>query len=420
MPDPLFRREVLQSRRRQWLGEVVLDQPTSLRTFSALSLAAALAVGLLLAFGEYTQRIRVSGRLVPTQGMSTLTAPAAGVLERVPVMEGQRVRTGDVLAELAYPRALRDDVDALGATARSLELRREALLELTASQRRRLRQEAAALSEQAALAASESGRLAAELETRRAQLALAGQLLERHRLLRERQYVSELQFQQQVAQALEARALVQSLERQWAAANRQQAQLAQAGRDIPEQLAQLEAQQARDLAALAQEGIELESRAGQVMRAPSGGFVGTLLVHAGQAVQAGQPLMSLLPLEGRLEAHLAVPSRAMGFLKSGDRVLLRYPAYPYQKFGHHGGRVLRISGVAMAPPGAGDAEPVYRVVVALDRQTVPAYGRFEPLRPGAELEADVLGQRRRLWQWVLEPIYSVAGRVQQDGAKGGG
>ena len=148
------------------------------------------------------------------------------------------------------------------------------------------------------------------------------------------------------------------------------------------------------------------------------GVVATQLVKAGQAVQAGQPLLSLLPGDGGLEAELLVPSRAIAFIEPGDRVLLRYQAYPYQKFGHQHGTVERISRSALGAAEAGGSigngpqgEPLYRVTVALAAQAVTAYGRPEPLKPGMLLDADILGERRRLIEWVFEPLYSLKGRV---------
>jgi membrane fusion protein len=409
MSGRLFRDEVIQARQRQWLGEVVLGQPPSLRLLSGCVLLAALAVGGLLAFGEFTQRTRVAGQLVPSQGLGMLTAPAAGILAQVPVEEGQRVIAGDTLAVLEMPRALRGRPDAGEAVELGIARRRRSALDHFESQRRRLAQDADSFASQQALAGGEIERLLAELDTRRQQQVLAEQSLARHQGLLEHQYITQLQLQQQAAQALEARAAVQSLERQTQAARRQLAQLAQARAAIPEQLAQLAATHSRELAALDQELAETLARGEQVLRAPVTGVVGALVVHAGQPVQAGQPLLALLPAGSVLEAHLAVPSRAIGFLHPGDRVQLRYAAFPYQKFGHQGGRVLRISRSAMASADAG-GEPQYRVVVALDHQSVRAYGRDEALRPGAALEADLLGQRRKLWEWVLEPLYTLGGR----------
>ena len=55
------------------------------------------------------------------------------------------------------------------------------------------------------------------------------------------------------------------------------------------------------------------------------------------------------------------------------------------------------------------AEPVYRITVVLASQTVPAYGGQAPLQPGMTLEADVALERRRLFEWVLDPLYAVTG-----------
>jgi membrane fusion protein len=54
---------------------------------------------------------------------------------------------------------------------------------------------------------------------------------------------------------------------------------------------------------------------------------------------------------------------------------------------------------------------MYRVVVEIESEHMRAYGRDEPLRPGMVLEADVLLERRRLIEWVLEPLYAAAGKV---------
>lgn len=99
-------------------------------------------------------------------------------------------------------------------------------------------------------------------------------------------------------------------------------------------------------------------------------------------------------------------------------VMLRYQAYPYQKFGQHRGRVRDVSSTAMRPEelpllitGASSSEPLYRIRVSLDQQTVQAYGMAQPLKSGMALDASILLERRKLYEWVLEPLYSITGRV---------
>lgn len=54
---------------------------------------------------------------------------------------------------------------------------------------------------------------------------------------------------------------------------------------------------------------------------------------------------------------------------------------------------------------------VYRITVDLPRQYITAYGRHENLKPGMLLDADIMGEKRRLIEWLVEPLYSVAGKV---------
>jgi len=54
----------------------------------------------------------------------------------------------------------------------------------------------------------------------------------------------------------------------------------------------------------------------------------------------------------------------------------------------------------------------YRITVELMRQTVTAYGEQVPLQPGMQLEADVTLETRRLYEWVLEPLYTITGKWQ--------
>ena len=418
MDESLFRQQVLESRQSRWLGGIVLGQPLGPWLLTGVSLLAASLVVALLVLGEYTRRTRVTGQLVPTLGVASVAAPGAGTLAQVRVQEGQRVLAGDVLAVVATPRSTLATGDTALALQSAIAQRQDSVVDSYASQREQLKAQRDGLGARIGAVAAEQRQVQLQLATRRQQQALAEQTLARFRGLREKQYVTDLQLQQQQTLALEHLGEMQALERQALALAGQRQELEQARRELPARLAALDAAEQRDRATLSQESVEASSRAEAVIRSPVSGTVSTLLGQAGQAVQAGQPVLSLLPAASALEAHLLVPSRAVGFVAPGDPVLLRYQAFPYQKFGQHGGRVLRVSRSALSTGeldslvGGGQAgEPYYRIVVALDRPTVRAFGRDEPLRPGMRLEADLLGERRRLWEWAIEPLYALSGSL---------
>ena len=56
-------------------------------------------------------------------------------------------------------------------------------------------------------------------------------------------------------------------------------------------------------------------------------------------------------------------------------------------------------------------EPVYRVDVKLDAQNVVSGTQTLPLRPGMSVNADILQEKRKVWEWVFEPVLSLKQRM---------
>jgi membrane fusion protein len=410
MSQELFRREVFSARANAWLGSIALNQPLRLWVLSAAALAAALVVALYLVCGTYTRRSTVAGQLVPTLGLATVQAPMAGVLSELRVQEGAQVAAGQVLAVITVPHIEM----AGGAPAvdleESLRSRRQSLESAQQGQLRALAATGAGLAAQLAAARDELGHVRSAIATRERQVELGAATLARLRGLQAHHYVSERDISQQESVVLDQTGALQELQRQASASERTILQLQQALDELPGQRRAVTANAERDLEALAQEQLQMRAPGMFVIAAPVAGVVAAQLLKAGQSVQTGQSLLTLLPGDGQLQAELLVPSRAIGFVANGDRVLLRYQAFPWQKFGHQLGHVAGISRSALLASEPG-AQPLYRVIVSLAHQTVTAHGRAELLKPGMALDADILGETRRLIEWLFEPLYSLKQKV---------
>jgi membrane fusion protein len=327
------------------------------------------------------------------------------------------VAAGEALLRLVDARATPEGGPVGSATA-ALAARRIAQV-----RRQRDETRAASRAEQAAIAGRIAGleaellQLDGEVEAVAARESLSRRSLARLDELGRRGFASPAQRQQKEEEALDLRSRRHSIARARLALERESAALrAEAAEAHSRSLAQLSALDAQ-VAALDQERIERRAQAEALVNAPAAGTVAAILVEPGQVVASGATLLTLLPEGSPLQAHLFAPSRAVGFIRAGQEVLLRYPAFPFQKFGSHRARVLSVSRTAIAPaelgfaPADGSREPLYRVKVALEAQTVAAYGRAEPLQAGMQVEADVLLDRRRLIEWVFEPVFSLAGRA---------
>lgn len=417
----LFRREALAARAAPAFGATLLAPPLSFTAWSAIATLLALAAVAFLVFGEYTRRSRIAGITVPASGLVKLVPPQPGVVVERHADEGQRVRAGDVLFVLTAERL----ADAAGAVAgmhativEQLTRRRDSL-ELEAARAARLvAQQLGAAGRRLDALQAELAVLDAELATQAARIASTHAQLRRFEELHRRGFTSELAVAQKRDEWLEQTARRHALERTRLAALRDAEALADERRQLPLRGAQQQAEFRRAIAALAQDIAAAEAQRRIVVVAPHDGVVTAILAEPGQAVST-QPLATLLPRESVLQAHLFAPSRAAGFVAPGQPVRIRYAAFPYQKFGQHAGRVVSVSRAALAPgelppqlaPLTRQGEALYRIAVSLDAQHVVAYGRPQPLVAGMQLEADVLQDRRRLVEWVFEPLLGLRGTL---------
>ena len=122
------------------------------------------------------------------------------------------------------------------------------------------------------------------------------------------------------------------------------------------------------------------------------------------------------PADSGLEAELLVPESLLASIPVGSEVLLRYPAYPHQHYGQYHGRIV---GISRQPVQAGTAstsaertQSHYRATVALEHQRVRDDLDVErDLRPGLGVEADIVLEKHRLYEWLLQPFARLRERI---------
>jgi membrane fusion protein len=416
----LFRKEVLEARRDALFGPVILRPPLSFTVWCVIAAVLSAAVVALLVFGQYTKRTRISGITVPSAGVMKLTTPQAGIVVERNVDEGQRVQAGQVLFVVWSERMTEATGRSTGAHTAILEQleKRRALL---AGERERrahlLDEQATATSDRLSTLQLEAAQLKKELATQAAREASAAEHLARYEQLARQDFVSPLVARQRRDELLEQTARRQAIERSAIANRREIGSVIAELKQLPLRVEQQQAEMERELAALEQDIVNAEIARKVFVTAPQDGVVTAIAAQPGQYV-GPQPLATLLPVAGAMEAHLFAPSRAVGFVVPGQTVRVRYAAYPFQKFGQHEGEVVQVSRAALSPGElppqlalATPPEPLYRITVRLASQQVLAYGKAQPLAAGMQLEADILQDRRRLVEWVFEPLIALGGKL---------
>ncbi len=420
MTKDLFRAEVREARKSDWLGATHLPGVRLGWPVSILAAALVLAVVIALFFGGYARKERVPGQLVPAGGLLNVTATASGVITRRLVREGELVHAGQPLMELS-PDIDVVDSQAAGAVAEriavELDRRQDRLREDLDNLEAGRRQQEAALRRQILGLKRQLESIEAELVVRHQQAESSERMLERIRPLWDQRTLSDVQAQQYEDQALNARAALEVATRNRLDIEHGLADAQLQLEELPLTLAARRSDIEGALADIEQTRVRNMAQRAILLKAPGAGVVSGLAIEQGQAVVERQRLLSLVPEGARLQGELWAPTHAIGLVEVGDLVAIRYHAFPHQKFGHQRGRVVEIGGSPLSPDevrsrsGLDPGQPAFRILVELDRQRIAAGTGEHALRAGMSLDADLIQEYRRLYEWLIAPMGDVLRRT---------
>ena len=415
MPRQLFRQEAIDAQREKFLGEATIARPVPYWVFTLLAAGTALLLISVAVWGQYQRRERVEGYLALDTGAARVLIPDAGRVTELMVREGDEVKAGDALARISLDRSTSGGGSTSEAVAQEMQSRR-AILEKEQAQWRDLgEQQVQQARRRVKDLQNELAQIEQEMRLQETRVKSTREQAERFRRLAGEKFVSDVASKQKQDEVTDQEIKLQALRRQrsqverdLSAAKADEPQLELRTRTQVEQLS-------RQISELKEGLSQVEARRETLIRAPMAGVVTNVAVNRGQSIAADAPLATVLPKGSGLHVELLVPTRAIGFVTDGQEVVLRYEAFPYERFGQYRG-VIREIGRNVWTPGERVGpltarEPVYRVDVALDKQTVAALGQEFPLRPGMLVNADLLLEKRTLLEWIFEPVLRLKGRL---------
>ena len=408
METRLFRQEVIDAGRERLTGTVVAATPPGSRLYTLLLAAAAAALFLLLVFGQYASKVPVRGTVAHAGGIARVYSPAVAEVREIHVAEGESVAAGAPLVTVSMTQGRGGGSE--GVAGQLAELARQ---EAELARQQGLASslglaETAALEQQKASLAATIASLERQVSLGTGQIALAEADTGRTARLAKEGAGTQRQVEESrgalLARRLELESVTERLIAQREALRAIDGQVA--ARRISAFQSQSEIAARR--AALAEQRAALSRQDRLVLTAPIAGTVGDIAARVGLRAQADASLVTVVPRGSRLEVQLWAPSRAIGFVQPGQEVRLLFDAFPYQKYGAGRGTVTAVASVPTEPtaldPGLGITEPVFRIRVALDGRGLSGAAADRPLRAGMTLGANLLLERRSLWEVFLDPV----------------
>ncbi len=411
----LFRTEVSDKKRDEnFFGDVVLIRPVSFSIYTSLFVLFIISLGLFLFFGKYASKETVLGVVSPQSGLVKVYAPQRGIVLSRHVSEGDNIQKGDIIYNVTTERHLGggQEVQAFVAeeTEKSIQIIERQIEEQTKLSKLRTTD----LQNQLKYTRQEINSIKKEIVLHEERVILYGKDVVRLEKISDKKFIPKTEYNKSYQIHLDSQVALEQLRRSLTTNQNRKLQFTTELKKIPVELAQNILSYEKSLSELRQRLAEIRSNQSYTVIAPASGRVTSLIYKQGDTIKPESPLLTILPSNIDLKAILYVPTRASGFLETGQEVKIKFDAFPYQKFGLYGGVVDQISKNIMIP---GEVllpvdvkEPVYKIYVTLNKQTVTAFGREQHLQVGMLLQGDIVRHRSRIIDWVLEPLYSLKGR----------
>lgn len=405
----LFRPEAMRSQDRLH-GEVSLVPPVSWQMLGIFLFVSVAAAGIFLSVATYSKSTTVRGDIQTDLGILRAAPTRTGIVEEVLVRDGQTVARGQPLVRISVSTT--EEGASIEQRRRDALDRRAAALDgqepsIVSDHRARI----AALQAQIDGGEAEISSISEQISQQIDMVRGAEQDLEKIRGIAERGFISGNDIRQREDKASQRRQDLARL-RQDLATRRSQIAVARADMSKAQSELDIRLQGLRsERASVDQDAADAGSARSYVIAAGAAGLVTGVTAHKGDPVEAGRPLLSVIPAGSRMQAVLEVPTGAAGFIERGQEVRISVDAFPYQTYGTVLGRVASVSEAAVPVTGVeGRPEDAFLVRADLSRARVDAYGRSRDLRPGMTISARITTRRRSLIGLLFDPLYAVSRR----------
>jgi hemolysin D len=119
--------------------------------------------------------------------------------------------------------------------------------------------------------------------------------------------------------------------------------------------------------------------------------------------ESQEPLFTLVPLRGALEAEVEIDSKDIGFIQPGDTVRLKLEAYPFMRHGTMTGTIKTISeGSFVAGVNGESRSPYFKAKITLTDTVLRDVPKSFRLVPGMTLGGDVVVGHRTILSYLVE------------------
>ena len=411
----LFRQEAIDNLKTRWLGQALLtgNYPTWIVILSTCIFITIFFIVVI--FCDYTRRVNVYGEVTSIPRAVNIFSSGQGFIIHNWKQVGDNVKKGDYIYKIDVSRvttsgnvsesiiqATQEQTHLIEDIIRKLEENKSTTL--TYMREQLLQYEQAYQEAKISVDRAKKG-MEEMKETMQSYVGYKKRGLINNDQMTNQRY---LYYQQQsVYQNLNSQLIQQNLQ-----TTRLKGDIITKAVDFDNQISQ----HRYELSELQRRLAEMDATGTIFISSPIDGKIESLSVTLGQMINSGDSLAQIIPANSKgYFLVLWLPNSSIPYVRMGDKINIRYDAFPYEKFGQFPGEILSISNVPVSPQElnsysnapriqqSGTAEPFYKIIIDISNDN---RSKSLKLTTGMKVQATVFMEKRPLYQWILAPFYN--------------
>jgi HlyD family type I secretion membrane fusion protein len=131
----------------------------------------------------------------------------------------------------------------------------------------------------------------------------------------------------------------------------------------------------------------------------------------GGAIQPGQDLVEIVPLDDTLLVEAKIRPSDVAFLHPGQDAMVKITAYDFAVYGGLKAKVERISADTISEQESGRSQRFFRVMLRTNKNHLGATEHPLPIMPGMTAEVEIMTGHRTVLGYLLKPILDAKNRA---------
>ncbi|MCW8891505.1 MAG: HlyD family type I secretion periplasmic adaptor subunit [Sedimenticola sp.] len=158
-----------------------------------------------------------------------------------------------------------------------------------------------------------------------------------------------------------------------------------------------------ELSGLVASSVALEDRVKRTsVRSPVRGTIKQLMVNTvGGVIQPGMELVKIVPLEDTLLVEAKIRPEDIGFLRPGQKTIVKFTAFDFAIFGGMQGKLEHISADTIKDD---DGNSFYQVRVRTAKNQLGSETNPLKIIPGMQAEVDIMTGKKTVLNYLLKPV----------------